>query len=242
MNVLENAHLEEVSTELKRQQEELKLYFYRVIHDIKAPICSLVSLVRLTKSQIKDKESQQFLTEMENYFNLLNIEISSSLKNNIVFSENIQTERVNIETVLFEVVNILTFSRDLTKVRITPIVDKLKDFRTNRQLVFSILQNIIDNAIKHGRHSDNDQINITIKISQEGNYLKIDAIDDGIGMTEKTKQSLFEKFNSNDHLLTKGNGLGLYLIRKSIDKLNGEITIVSEQNKGTCFTILIPES
>jgi signal transduction histidine kinase len=241
MTIIEKNQVLDDTLEFKRQQEELKLYFYRVIHDIKSPICSMVSLIRLTKSKIKDKESQGFLNEIENCFNLLNIEISSSLRNEIVFSETISSTPLNLETVLFEVINILTFSRNLSNVKIHPIVIQTKDFRINRQLLFSILQNILDNAIKHGRNSESDRLNIYINITQLDGYIRIEATDDGIGMTEKTKLSLFEKFNTDESILTKGSGLGLYLIKKSVEKLNGQIFIDSDKNKGTRFEILIPE-
>jgi signal transduction histidine kinase len=237
----ENNQVLNNTIELKKQQEELKLYFYRVIHDIKSPICSMVSLIRLTKTKIKDKESQGFLNEIENCFNLLNIEISASLKNEIVFSENISSSPLNLETILFEVINILTFSRNLSNVKIFPAVIKNNDFRINRQLFFSILQNVLDNSIKHGRDSESDKLNIHINITQFDGYVKIEAIDDGIGMSEKIKSNLFEEFNTDDNILTKGSGLGLYLIKKSVEKLNGKMVIESEKNRGTRFEILIPE-
>lgn len=241
MTTTEKKQVLDNTLEFKRQQEELKLYFYRVIHDIKSPICSMVSLIRLTKTKIKDKESQEFLNEIENCFNLLNIEITSSLKNEIVFSESISAATVNLETVLFEVINILTFSRDLSNIKIYPKVVQTKDFKTNRQLFFSILQNILDNAIKHGRNSESDKLNIYLNITQLGEHVKIEATDNGVGITEKTKLSLFEKFNNQDNILVKEGGLGLYLIKKSVEKLNGKISIKSKKGKGTRFKILIPE-
>ena|SRR6218665_332024 len=224
------------------RQEELKSYYYRVIHDIKAPIISIIGLVKLSKVKAKDKKTQDFFEEIENYFRQLETEITSSLKSGLIFSENIGTDKVDFNDTLTEVIHLLSYARKMNNVHFHTRISQKKPFNTNRQLMFSILQNIIDNAVKHGRITEGQELNIHVSIKQQKSFIKLKIDDDGKGISESTKKQLFETTGNENDLLMKGNGLGLYIIKKCVDKLNGHLSISRQKGGGTSFEICIPES
>ncbi|OFY84223.1 MAG: hypothetical protein A3F72_14450 [Bacteroidetes bacterium RIFCSPLOWO2_12_FULL_35_15] len=241
MNNIKNIDLKKHPLASTDNTEELKLYFYRVMHDIKAPIASMVGLIRLTKMKTQDRESLAFLEEIENHFKLLEMEISSSLMNGIIPVESINSDGVDFEKMVTEVISLLTFSKKSENVHFHTSIIQRKKFNINRQLVFSILQNIIYNSMKHGCNPDQEVLNIYINIVQQNEFLKMEIKDDGRGISEKYKKQLLEKFIPGNAFLMKGNGLGLYIIKKNVDKLNGELVVHSEKNRGTKFEICIPE-
>jgi signal transduction histidine kinase len=224
------------------QQEELRLFYYRVIHDIKAPIASMIGLVNITKTKIKDKESQDFFNEIEKYFRLLETEIFSSLKNGAFYGESTNAVPVDFSEIIEEIHNLLSHSRSMNNIYFHKTIKQSRNFNINRQFLFSILQNIIDNSIKHGRNSDNVGMNIIIKIKQLEESVLIEIEDDGNGISENTKKKLFSDLNSMNDLLFKGNGLGLFIIKKTVEKLKGTLSIDQKNNRGTKFTIQIPEA
>lgn len=242
MNEIKDLTLRNSLIESKNNEEELKSYYYRVIHDIKAPIASIIGLVTLTQIETKNKKSQAFLKEIENHFRSLETEISASLRNGLIFNENLSSEEVDFKEILSEVIKLLTFSRKLDAIHFRIEIKQSRNFKINRQLIFSIFQNIIDNSIKHGRDSDEKELNMRIRIKQLKRSIKIEVEDDGKGVSENIKAKLFEKFNSSNDLLLIGSGLGLYIIKKSVDKLNGQLIIDSKHGKGTKFMISIPEA
>lgn len=114
----------------------------------------------------------------------------------------------------------LTVSADITKLRM-------------------VLENIIDNA---GKYSPSGTT-IAIKATSSAGSVNIVIIDNGVGMAKKDIGKVFEKFVRLDNPLSKivgGSGLGLYWGQKIIDLHGGEITVTSELNKGTTFTVSLP--
>ncbi len=96
-----------------------------------------------------------------------------------------------------------------------------------------VIENLIDNAIRYC-----SQGNIKIKVYQKNNQAIFEIKDEGVGIPERDQKHIFEKFFRSDNTLknkTKGSGLGLYIVKKIIEKHKGKIWFQSEEGKGTTF-------
>lgn len=104
----------------------------------------------------------------------------------------------------------------------------------DEKLLTHILHNLINNAIKYS--SKNTAVSLLIK--NQTNQLTIEVKDDGIGIPENELNNLFERFYRASNVSNiQGTGLGLNLVKKYVELMNGTITVESELNKGTKFTI-----
>jgi len=102
------------------------------------------------------------------------------------------------------------------------------------------LANLMDNAVKYTPTGGR----IDFSLSQEQGFIKIVVQDSGIGIPKNQKNRLFSKFFRADNataVQTSGTGLGLYMVKKIIDRHGGKIAVDSEEGKGTAFIITIPE-
>ena len=102
-----------------------------------------------------------------------------------------------------------------------------------------IITNLLDNAGKYS--ADNKEVNITTELSGDSVVIKIS--DEGVGIDEKDFDKLFKKFSRiENHLTSKtqGNGLGLYITKNLVEKMNGEISVKSKVSKGTEFILKFP--
>lgn len=104
-----------------------------------------------------------------------------------------------------------------------------------------ILVNLIDNAVHYNR----DQGQVTVKLSASSRSIYLEVIDTGLGMSEETRQHLFERFYRADpsrQSSTVNAGLGLAIVKGYVDLFGGTITVMSEQGKGSTFRITLPKT
>lgn len=110
---------------------------------------------------------------------------------------------------------------------------------TDSRLFHIIVSNLVSNAVKYVNPSGR----LTFTYTLEGTKLRIDVADDGIGVPEEEVERLFTKFfratNAQAHQ-TQGTGLGLYVVKQSVEQLGGTITVESHENQGAHFTVTLP--
>ena len=102
-----------------------------------------------------------------------------------------------------------------------------------------IMTNLIDNAAKY---SDSGKT-VTIFTGLEGNSIVIKVKDEGVGIKKEDYGKVFKKFSRLENHLTsttQGNGLGLYITKQLVEKMNGEIGFESEEGLGTTFWVKVP--
>ena len=96
----------------------------------------------------------------------------------------------------------------------------------------------VENAIKYSTDFSNDLM-IVVSAKVEGDNIKIEIQDNGLGIEAEYMDRVFEMyFRANDH--SKGNGLGLYIVKKTVQKLRGRIELESQVGVGTTVRIFLP--
>jgi signal transduction histidine kinase len=110
---------------------------------------------------------------------------------------------------------------------------------SNRALLQIVFRNLLENAIIFRKTEPGLGCFVNITVKENGKNLELSVTDNGIGIKEKYIPRIFELYFRASQA-SRGNGLGLYLVQKATQKLKGEITIVSDINVGTTFTILLP--
>jgi signal transduction histidine kinase len=114
---------------------------------------------------------------------------------------------------------------------------KVKEFETDEKLLRNIVFNLVSNAVKFSPKAKN----IYISLREEGKKLHLSVRDEGIGIPSEELKNLFASFTraSNAHSI-EGTGLGLVIIKRAVELLNGSIDVRSEVGKGTEFIVLLP--
>lgn len=110
---------------------------------------------------------------------------------------------------------------------------------THPVLMRFLLENLLSNAVKYNRQGGS--IRLTAEIKE--NQLHLEVADTGIGISPEHLPHIFTCFYRADPSRNKeiaGNGLGLSIVKTAVEKMQGEITVVSEEGKGTCFHVTLP--
>lgn len=125
-------------------------------------------------------------------------------------------------------------------VQIIFIENCIADISADEELLATALSNFIINALKY---SESDKIDVILLM--ENNHIVLQVKDYGIGIPEKHLDRIFERFyrvDKNRSRESGGSGLGLSIVKNVVELHNGDITVFSEPNKGTVFTIILPKA
>jgi signal transduction histidine kinase len=249
-------------TELRQTQQELKKakeiaeqasqakseFIANMSHDIKTPLAGIIGLAELLSYRLQGDEhamasvllhsGRQLLTFIESCLQIFKLET-----NNIHF-----TQAFDLRTLLMEIKDLFEPSLLTKQLSFTIKIETDCSLQIigSRESVFQILSNLISNAVKF---TEKGGITIVVKkISLQNDQphaslLSFSVIDTGIGIPQDKQYSIFEKFTRltpSYKGIYEGHGIGLYIVDKLVKAMNGNIAVVSEEQRGSTFTITIP--
>jgi len=226
-----------------KESDRLKSAFLaQMSHEIRTPLNVILPSIPLIADELnnKDEEILSILNSVENAGKRLQRTIDMILSMSAVQSGNYKPR--------FENFSLAEDLKNLTKEFISVTKEKgLQLFYSNscsdseiaadRYTVNQIFQNLLGNAVKY---THKGQISISIDNYQKGKLI-VKVEDTGIGISSKYIKNLFAPFSQEDSGQTRkyeGNGLGLALVKEYVRVNNGEITVQSEKNKGTVFSVV----
>lgn len=224
-----------LNSKLKAVNNELSSFFYSTSHDIRGPLCRILGLSSLAKME-DDKQELVELIEIESQ------KMDLMLKK-MVLVNNLRTKILKIEPIIVPdtMNNILSvmnkkYSKTKAEITINTETQSLNKFHSDKEILESIIVNLLDNAFKFS-DTLNPKININTTIDRNG-ILSLTIANNGLKFTEKEKDHAFELFKNKGE--ADGIRLGLYTIKTAVDKLNGIVSI-GDNNQSTEINILIPD-
>jgi len=119
------------------------------------------------------------------------------------------------------------------------IFNDLPKIYTSSSLMTVSLKNLVENGLKY---NESEKPTVTIDYKSEGDKHLFTIKDNGIGIDEKYHDYIFQMFKRLEARSKKGSGLGLGLVKKSIEKLDGEIRVESNPGSGSSFLLYLPKS
>lgn len=223
--------------ELVNVNKELDTFVYSASHDLRSPIASLKGLVDLSLTEDEQSTRIHYLRLMNGIIEKLDIfikEILDFFKNKRTAVDN---ETVSLEKLTGEAVALVEF---ITGAHTIDIVKNLEvdTIQSDELRLKIILNNLISNAVKY---SDSNKKNKFIRITSryDGACCIIAVEDNGVGIKEEYFESIFNMFFVTPKS-KKGTGLGLYIVKETVEKLGGKITVTSKVNTGSTFTVSLP--
>lgn len=226
--------------QLVKINKELDSFVYSVSHNLRAPLMSVLGLINLV--QIENKKSNQSL---DPYFLMMQTSIhklDDTLKEILDYSRNARSE-LNIEMVDLERLIEDSFQRLLyvegsDQINRTVLIDGKTEFYSDSYRLSVIIHNLISNAIKYRDSTRNFNI-IDIRINLTEAHADIVFRDNGIGISAEFLPRVFDMFYRATER-SEGAGLGLYIVKETVDKLGGTIRVESDHGEGTNFYIHLP--
>jgi PAS domain S-box-containing protein len=220
---------------LKVTNQELETFIYRASHDLRGPLASIIGLANLSKMEITDELALKYLDMIGTGTEKLDYTLTELVKAMEIRNIKDFNNEIDFETLLKEALLKFEFFPGYSRLKIKTDVSIKKPFVTNRIILETILQNLIENSIKYQNYNSTESF-LKIRVSDHKDGITIVVEDNGIGIEKSIQSRIFEMYFRGSSEL-KGSGLGLYLVKKGIEKLNGRIDLNSNKGEGAIFII-----
>ena len=223
---------------LEKTNQELDNFVYRVSHDLRAPISSVLGLIEISRLTDDWDTIYYYLDLQEQSMKKLDNFIRDILDYSRNARQKVKQEEIDIEGIINSIFEGLQFSDTTNLISKSIKIDGETAFYSDESRVKVILSNLISNGVKYAApFRAESHINFSIKVDEQ--KMEIIYQDNGIGILKEHLPHIFEMFyRATD--VNKGSGLGLYIVKETVNKLGGTISVSSPQGLGTQFTIVLP--
>lgn len=229
--------------DLLKKNKDLDTFLYRTSHDFRAPITTLIGLGKLAKMEVKDQTALQYIGMFEEQFgrlHKLNINISRLIginETSVFEGDKIQ---VDSQTIVEKVIKELGLRYDISQVRFdTALCQKIEYWPKAIEMLSLALFNLVENAIQFKKDDTAPLVQIKIESVSHYKSLMVEVTDNGVGIPSEVNPRIFEMFYRG-HADSKGFGLGLFKVKKIVEKLNGSIQVNSTLGEGSSFILQLP--
>ncbi len=221
---------------IEKKNAELDSFFYRVSHDLKGPISSLLGLDAVVNMEIKDEKSLRLFAMFHSQVTRMNDIVMGLITLTEINNKEKLKTRINFEKLVDECVDSCRYLPNFISVRIEKDIQEF-DFQSEWTIINTILQNLIENGIKYSRNNTESYLRVRV-YSEESEVVMI-VEDNGQGIPESHQNNIFNMFyRANER--AQGSGLGLYILKRAVERLSGSIEFTSVLNAGSRFVVKIP--
>lgn len=228
-----------IEQELKTRNDELDNFVYKVSHDLRAPLASILGLVNLAKMPGNTDSLEDYIKIIGKKTEELDLFIRDVLSHSKNLKQDIQVARVDFTKLIEEAFAGLHYLSGADRITREIVIEGI-NFYSDPWRINEIFRNLISNSIKYrDRKKQNSLISITIRIDEERAW--IDFTDNGIGIEEDQLGNIFNMFYRASEI-SQGSGIGLYIVKGAIEKLGGKIEVKSKLKAGTTFSVILPNN
>lgn len=226
------------NTDLEKTNAELDRFFYSTSHDLRAPLLSIKGLVNIAKSETAEPV-------MASYLNMMQDRVSSLdkfIQDIIHYSRNARTdlreEVVNLHQLVDEVLKNFEFLEETSRIAFMKYILIEEEIIIDKSRLSVVLNNLISNAIKY-HNLKIEKPFIKISVLKDDDIVLFKVSDNGKGIAKESQTRIFDMFYRGTEQ-SKGSGLGLYIVKEVVEKLNGSVIVESIPEQGSTFTVSVP--
>lgn len=231
--------VDERTHELELTLTELDTFLYRSSHDIRRPLSTLLGLENIARLQTKDPHVLKLFSlvgETVRHMDgmLLKLQMAYELT-----QHGIEFEKVSVTEIIKD--QVTKFQKKITEGVIDFDVPSKESVSiiSNAKLLTIIIKNLLENALHFRKPEMTGDSHVLVQIFYAENDLQLVVTDNGVGIDSIYLPKIFDQYFKGTET-SKGNGMGLFLVKKALDKLNGTIEVTSKLGHGSIFKVTLP--
>ena len=229
----------EKKEELQRKNAELDAFVYKVSHDLRGPVSSLMGLFNIVELEIKDDVAMKYFNLYDEHIHRLNNILMDFIDLTQLKEKKLEQSNINFETMVQQCIESFKYLPNYDKIKFDIQIEADLIFANDKSTINTIIQNLIENAIKYSKPNQDGFVGVNIEMNDTKTLLSIHVKDMGIGIKQDNQEKIFDMFFREHHKMP-GTGLGLYLLKCAVEKLSGKLNFSSEVNVGSDFSITLP--
>jgi PAS domain S-box-containing protein len=234
VNITDRKNVEE---ELKIRNAELDNFVYKVSHDLRAPLSSVLGLVNLARLPGNTDNPMDYIDIIGEKVAALDHFIGDVLSHSKNLKMEVNIGKVDLAKIIDNTFTELSYLDGAIDMKRMIKIEGI-EFYSDQWRISEIFRNLISNAIKYRQLISNTP-EVMIKIHVDHLRADISFSDNGIGIEEKNLTRIFEMFYRATEQ-SDGSGIGLYIVKNAVEKLGGQISVASKPLQGTRFSIILP--
>ncbi len=228
--------VEERTSQLKQAYLELDTFFYRSSHDFRRPLTTFLGLADLAKMTIKDEQATELFRLVRETALYLDKMLNKLQTMGELGPNELHYYKGNVKEGVASVLESYKAEIVRRKIKVTQSYTLQHVVHSYPTLINVIVENLVENAINFSKEPEPA---IKIVVVQKGAQISITVEDNGLGIPAEYQGQVFDMY-FKAHYESKGNGLGLYIVKKAAEKMGGEVRLTSDVKKGSSFTIEVP--
>ena len=224
--------------QLQKANSELDRFVYSASHDLRAPLSSILGLVQIYRYANNEKEKEEIIDNIH----VRALKLDEFVREILDYARNTRMEvkpgSVDLNQIVGEVLENLRFVQGFDTIKMIVEIPINSTIETDPSRLKVVFNNLLSNAIKYQDFAkSNAFVKIICKTQQDRHCITVE--DNGIGIREGYQSKIFSMFyRANDSV--EGSGLGLYIVKETVERLGGNIEMTSEYAHGTTFKIFLP--
>jgi signal transduction histidine kinase len=236
-NLRETLETNRIQTQIiEDKNAELDAFFYRISHDLKGPISSLRGLSLLAQMDVQDEKAREYIDKQYLQVERIDLIINGLINLTRLNQSTLDKTLIDFHKLTEECIQSFQSHAKFRDIHFKKDIQPDLAFHSEWTLVNAIIQNLIENAIKYSGEKDPF---VHVRVWRDGGMIVIEIEDNGLGIPFEHQNRIFEMFYRATHTGV-GSGLGLYILKRSVDRLKGTIDLRSVENIGSTFTVRLP--
>jgi len=228
-----------IANDLIQRNRDLEQFTFIISHNLRAPTANIIGITDYLQNETLTQDEQaEFLQALASSalgLDTIIKDINSILQVKLEVSET--KELISFSKLVNDISISLGNINEKNHVRIIPDFSEVDEIFSFKVYLHSIFYNLISNSIKYSR--PDEQPFIEIKSKKESGKIILTFKDNGLGIDLKAKGDKIFGLYARFHSHVEGKGMGLFMVKTQVEAIGGKITVASEVNKGTEFTIIL---
>lgn len=224
---------------LETANEELDTFLYNSSHALRRPLARIMGLIDILKNENDGEEVEYFRDKIDYTARNMDDMLYKLLQVTEVNQSRLAIEQVKLSPLLREIREELQPELKANKIHLTLEDPEELHLTTDAHLLRMVLNNLLRNAIHFTSIIGDRKRNVRVTINSAEDRIMIRIWDNGMGIKPEVLPNLFEMFFRGTEK-SKGSGLGLYIVKKAVDRLNGSVWVQSELESFSVFILSLP--